>query len=104
MLARVLGQLHYGASAAAIGNAGGIAVPANIIPFLLRGINLLGIDLVMRPYDLRVAAWARIAADMPRDYLSSMTSLISLSDLPQAGADIIQGKVKGRLVVDVKAG
>ena len=104
MLARVLGQLHYGASAAAIGNAGGIAVPANIIPFLLRGINLLGIDSVMRPYDDRVAAWARIAADMPRDYLSSMTSLISLSDLPQAGADIIQGKVKGRLVVDVKAG
>ena len=104
MLARVLGQLHYGASAAAIGNAGGIAVPANIIPFLLRGINLLGIDSVMRPYDDRVAAWARIAADMPRDYLSSMTNLISLSDLPQAGADIIQGKVKGRLVVDVKAG
>lgn len=104
MLARVLGQLHYGASAAAIGNAGGIAVPANIIPFLLRGINLLGIDSVMRPYADRVAAWDRIASDMPRDYLTSMTRLITLADLPQAGADIIQGKVKGRLVVDVKAG
>ena len=101
MLARILGQLAYGASAAAIGNAGGIAVPANIIPFLLRGVNLLGIDSVMRPYDDRVGAWARIASDMPKQALADMSKVIHLSDLPEAGAAILKGKVKGRLIVDV---
>ena len=102
MLARVLGQLQYGASAAAIGNAGGIAVPANIIPFLLRGVNLLGIDSVMRPYDNRITAWARIAKDLPKQSLHEMTDIIGLSDLPEAGAQILRGKVKGRLIVDVQ--
>lgn len=102
MLARILGQLQYGASAAAIGNAGGIAVPANIIPFLLRGVNLLGIDSVMRPYDNRIAAWARIAKDLPKQSLSEMTEIIGLSDLPEAGAQILRGQVKGRLIVDVQ--
>ena len=101
MLARILGQLAYGASAAAIGNAGGIAVPANIIPFLLRGVNLLGIDSVMRPYDDRVGAWARIASDMPKQALADMSEVIHLSDLPEAGAAILKGQVKGRLIVDV---
>lgn len=101
MLARILGQLAYGASAAAIGNAGGIAVPANIIPFLLRGVNLLGIDSVMRPYDDRIGAWARIASDMPKQALADMSQVIHLSDLPEAGASILKGQVKGRLIVDV---
>ena len=101
MLARILGQLHYGASAAAIGNAGGIAVPANIIPFLLRGVNLLGIDSVMRPYEDRVAAWARIASDMPKQALAEMSEVIALHDLPEAGAKILKGQIKGRLIVDV---
>ena len=101
MLARILGQLHYGASAAAIGNAGGVAVPANVIPFLLRGVNLLGIDSVMRPYEQRVQAWERIAKDMPRDVLDDMCATISLADLPEAGAQILSGQVKGRLVVEI---
>ena len=101
MLARILGQLHYGASAAAIGNAGGIAVPANIIPFLLRGVNLLGIDSVMRPYEDRIAAWARIASDMPKQALAEMSEVIALHDLPEAGAKILKGQIKGRLIVDV---
>ena len=101
MLARILGQLHYGASAAAIGNAGGVAVPANIIPFLLRGINLLGIDSVMRPYEDRVRAWQRICDDMPKEILASTTQMITMADLLQAGQDILAGKVKGRLVVDI---
>ena len=63
MLARILGQLKYGCSAAAIGNAGGLQVPASVIPLLLRRINLLGIDSVNQPYDSRVQAWARLAAD-----------------------------------------
>ncbi len=102
MLARILGQLKYGASAAAIGNAGGVAVPANIIPFLLRGVNLLGIDSVMRPYDERMAAWARIAKDMPKEALEEMTETILLDDLPEAGQKILKGQIKGRLIVDVE--
>ena len=102
MLARVLGQLKYGASAAAIGNAGGVAVPANIIPFLFRGVNLLGIDSVMRPYDNRIAAWARIAKDMPKASLSQIGAMITLDDLPEAGLSILKGQIKGRLIVDVQ--
>ena len=103
MLARVLGQLKYNASAAAVGNAGGLVVPANIIPFLLRGINLLGIDSVMQPYDRRLQVWDRIARDLPMDKLESMIEPATLSDLPRLGADILKGQVKGRVVVDVNA-
>ena len=103
MLARVLGQLKYGGSATAIGNAGGAALPASIIPFLLRGINLLGIDSVMQPYDNRLRAWERIAKDLPMDKLEAMIHLATLSDLPALGKDILKGQVKGRVVVDVNA-
>ena len=101
MLARVLGQMEYGASVAAVGLAGGAALPATVIPFLLRGVNLLGIDSVMQPYDNRGRAWARIAKDLPMDNLEAMVQPATLSDLPQLGADILKGQVKGRVVVDV---
>jgi acrylyl-CoA reductase (NADPH) len=103
MLARVLGQMEYGASVAAVGLAGGANLPATVIPFLLRGVNLLGIDSVMQPYDNRLRAWARIARDLPMDKLDAMIQPATLSDLPQLGADILAGKVKGRVVVDVNA-
>ncbi|MBQ2261029.1 MAG: oxidoreductase [Loktanella sp.] len=103
MLARVLGQMQYGASVAAVGLAGGANLPATVIPFLLRGVNLLGIDSVMQPYDNRVRAWARIAKDLPTDRLEAMIQPAVLSDLPQLGADILAGQVKGRVVVDVNA-
>ncbi|NOC44751.1 acryloyl-CoA reductase [Ruegeria sp. HKCCD7559] len=103
MLARVLGQMKYGCSVAAVGLAGGAAVPATVIPFLLRGVNLLGIDSVMQPYDNRVRAWKRIATDLPMDKLEAMVQPAGLSDLPQLGADILKGQVKGRVVVDVNA-
>ena len=99
MLARILGQMKYGCSVAAIGNAGGIQVPASVIPFLLRGINLLGIDSVNQPYDSRVQAWSRLAADFPLDKLDSISTEIGLDDLPQAGKDILNGKIQGRYVV-----
>ena len=101
MLARVLGQLKYGASAASVGLAGGAGLPATVIPFLLRGVNLLGIDSVMQPYDNRLRAWARIAQDLPMDKLEAMIQTATLSDLPRLGADILKGQVKGRVVVDV---
>tara|TARA_R110002096_G_scaffold155130_12_gene319419 strand:- start:5015 stop:6004 length:990 start_codon:yes stop_codon:yes gene_type:complete len=103
MLARVLGQMKYGASVAAVGLAGGAALPATVIPFLLRGVNLLGIDSVMRPYDDRTRAWARIARDLPMAKLEAMVQPATLADLPRLGADILKGKVQGRVVVDVNA-
>ncbi|WP_171129385.1 MULTISPECIES: acryloyl-CoA reductase [unclassified Ruegeria] len=103
MLARVLGQMKYGCSVAAVGLAGGAGLPATVIPFLLRGVNLLGIDSVMQPYDNRVRAWNRIATDLPMDKLEAMVQPATLSDLPKLGADILQGQVKGRVVVDVNA-
>ncbi len=103
MLARVLGQMKYGASVAAVGLAGGAALPATVIPFLLRGVNLLGIDSVMQPYENRLRAWERIAKDLPMDKLEAMINPATLSDLPKLGADILKGQVKGRVVVDVNA-
>jgi len=103
MLARVLGQMKYGASVAAVGLAGGAGMPASVIPFLLRGVNLLGIDSVLQPYDNRVRAWARIAKDLPMDKLEAMIQPATLADLPALGEGILRGQVKGRVVVDVNA-
>jgi len=103
MLARVLGQMKYGASVSAVGLAGGAQLPATVIPFLLRGVNLLGIDSVMRPYSDRVRAWARIARDLPMDKLEAMVNPQGLSDLPALGEAILKGQVQGRVVVDVNA-
>ncbi len=103
MLARLLGQMKYGASVAAVGLAGGAGLPATVVPFLLRGVNLLGIDSVMQPYDNRVRAWTRIAHDLPMAKLDAMVQPATLADLPDLGAAILQGQVKGRVVVDVNA-
>ena len=103
MLARVLGQMKYGASVAAVGLAGGAGLPATVIPFLLRGVNLLGIDSVMQPYENRLRAWERIAADLPMDKLEAMIQPATLADLPELGRGILKGQVKGRVVVDVNA-
>ncbi|MGL4406438.1 MAG: acryloyl-CoA reductase [Notoacmeibacter sp.] len=102
MLARVLGQMKYGASVAAVGLAGGASLPATVIPFLLRGVNLLGIDSVMQPYENRMKAWARIATDLPMDKLEAMITPAGLGDLPTLGAAILKGQVQGRVVVDVR--
>jgi acrylyl-CoA reductase (NADPH) len=101
MLARVLGQIKYGGSVAAVGLAGGADLPATVIPFLLRGVNLLGIDSVMQPYDNRLRAWQRIGKDLPLSKLEDMVVPATLSDLPKLGADILNGQVRGRVVVDV---
>ncbi|NNE80175.1 MAG: oxidoreductase [Silicimonas sp.] len=103
MLARVLGQMKYGGSVAAVGLAGGAGLPATVVPFLLRGVNLLGIDSVMQPYDNRLRAWQRVASDLPPGKLEAMIQPATLDDLPRLGADILKGQVKGRVVVDVNA-
>jgi len=103
MLARVLGQMEYGASVAAVGLAGGAGLPATVIPFLLRGVNLLGIDSVMQPYENRVTAWQRIASTLPQEPLAAMVTKATLEELPKLGAEILKGQVRGRIVVDVNA-
>ena len=101
MLARVLGQLKYGASVASVGLAGGSALPASVIPFLLRGVNILGIDSVTKPFADRQKAWARLARDLDLAKLEAMILPATLTDLPVLGAAILQGQVKGRVVVDL---
>ncbi len=102
MLGRVLKQMKYGTSVAAIGLAGGAAIEGALItPFILRGVNLLGIDSVMQPYDNRLRAWKRIAQDLPMDRLEAMVEPATLSDLPRLGSAILKGQVRGRVVVDV---
>lgn len=103
MLARVLGQMRYGSSVAAVGLAGGAALPATVIPFLLRAVNLLGIDSVLQPYDNRLRAWDRIARDLPVGKLEAMIQPATLEELPALGAAILKGQVRGRVVVDVNA-
>ena len=103
MLARVFGQMFYGSSVAAVGNAGGARLPASVMPFILRGVNLLGIDSVIQPYQNRLKAWERLASDLPMDKLEAMITPATLSDLPRLGVDILKGQVRGRVVVDVNA-
>ncbi len=100
-LARVAKQLKYGASIAAVGLAGGVDVPLSIVPFLLRGVNLLGIDSVLQPFAAREAAWARLVRDLDLDVLERMIQPARLADLPELGARILKGGVQGRVVVDV---
>ncbi len=103
MLARVLGQMKYRASVAAVGLAGGADLPASVIPFLLRGVNLLGIDSVMQPYENRLTAWRRIVSDLPMDRLEAIIQPAVLADLPDLAKAILKGQVKGRVVIDVNA-
>ena len=104
MLGRVLKQMRYGASVAAVGLAGGPAIEGALVtPFILRGVNLLGIDSVMRPYRDRVEAWGRIARDLPMEKLETMIEPATLAELPKLGADILKGGVRGRVVVDVNS-
>lgn len=100
-LSRLLGQLKYGASVAVVGNAGGNNLSASAIPFMLRGINMLGIDSAMQPFEKRVQVWDRLNKDFPKSFFDTITKVISLSDLPRVGKEILSGNIKGRLVVDV---
>ena len=100
-LANVLTQLRYGASVAACGLAGGNDLPASVIPILLRGVNLLGIDSVMCPIERRNAAWRRLVRDLPASKLQSVTEVAKLDHMPALGRRILDGKVRGRVVVDM---
>lgn len=100
-LAHVLATLTLHGAVAACGNAGGIDLATTVLPFLLRGVTLAGIDSAQCPNPRRVEAWRRLAADLPDAVLDGITSEATLSDLPELGARILKGEVRGRVVVDV---
>jgi len=100
-LAALLPALAYNTSVAASGNAGGFDLPTTVLPFILRGVNLLGISSVNVPYEPRVAAWERLATDLPLDLLESMIRIASLDEMPELAQAICDGKVRGRVVVDL---
>ncbi|CAA7619884.1 MDR family oxidoreductase [Magnetospirillum sp. UT-4] len=100
-LAAVLAAIRLHGAVAACGNAGGIDLATTVLPFLLRGINLLGIDSAQCANARRVQAWERLAAEMPADLLDSMTTGATLADLPDLAGRILKGEVRGRVVVDV---
>lgn len=93
----------YGGPVAACGLAGGNDLPASVLPFILRGITLYGIDSVMAPQAKREQAWQRLAQDLPLDSLEQMTTLHPMSSLPTLARQILEGQTRGRVVIDVKA-
>lgn len=102
-LACVLPQIAYRGSVAAVGLAGGNKLETTVIPFLLRGVNLLGIDSVMSLPAERREAWQRLVRDLPMDKLDAMTEVVSLAEVLPLGQAILKGEVRGRVVVDVRA-
>jgi acrylyl-CoA reductase (NADPH) len=100
-LANVLSMLRYGGAVAACGLAGGIDLPTSVAPFILRGIALLGVDSVMCPQNLRREAWRRLDSDLDRGKLAEITTEIGLDGVIEAGRRIVEGGVRGRIVVKI---
>jgi acrylyl-CoA reductase (NADPH) len=100
-LANVLSMIRYRGAVAACGLAGGMDLPATVAPFILRGVSLLGIDSVLRPVADRRLAWRRLETDLDRAKLAEMTSEIGLAEVMEAGRKIVDGGVRGRIVVKI---
>jgi len=100
-LANVLSMTRYGGAISACGLAGGMDLPATVAPFILRGVSLIGIDSVMCPLERRREAWKRLASDIDAGKLAAMTSEIDLAGVMDAGRRIVEGAVRGRIVVKI---
>jgi acrylyl-CoA reductase (NADPH) len=101
-LANVLSMTKYGGAVAACGLAGGMDLPSSVAPFILRGVSLLGIDSVQCPRERRQEAWRRLASDLDRGKLEAMTTQIGLSDVIETAGNILDGRVRGRIVVKIR--
>ena len=101
-LAHVLSEMKYHGVVAACGLAGGADLPGTVIPFLLRGVRLIGIDSVMCPYAARIRAWERLAKELPINQLNAATTKVALRDVVPWGEKILKGQIKGRLLIDVQ--
>ena len=100
-LANILSTLQYGAAVAAYGLAGGTALNTTVLPFILRGVSLIGIDSVMAPYEQRVNTWQKIVLDLPPEKFEMMMQVEPLSNIEQLSKRILTGEVRGRVVLDV---
>jgi len=100
-LANVLASTRYGGAVACCGLAQGMDLPASVAPFILRGVALLGVDSVMAPKEKRLEAWTRLARDLDPSKLDALTTTIGFDDILGAGKDIVEGKIRGRVVVDM---
>jgi acrylyl-CoA reductase (NADPH) len=100
-LANVLSMTRYGGAVSACGLAGGMDLPASVAPFILRGVSLLGIDSVLCPLAQRIEAWRRLETDLDKSKIAAMTSEIGLDAVIAAGRSIVDGKVRGRIVVKI---
>jgi acrylyl-CoA reductase (NADPH) len=100
-LANLLSMTRYGGAIAACGLAQGMDLPASVAPFILRGVSLLGVDSVMCPRPRRLAAWQRLARDLDHGKLNAMRTTIELADVPATAQAIVEGKVRGRVVVKI---
>jgi acrylyl-CoA reductase (NADPH) len=100
-LANLLSQTRYRGAIAACGLAGGMDLPGSVAPFILRGVRLIGIDSVQCPMGPRLSAWARLARDLDRGLLASLTQTIPFEKVFEVGAAIVQGQVRGRVVVEI---
>ncbi|MCD2178205.1 MDR family oxidoreductase [Rhizobium sp. C1] len=100
-LANILAQTNYGGAVAACGLAGGADLPATVMPHILRGVALLGVDSVMAPMALRKQAWQTLAETLNTDHLAAMTTVEPMSKLPELAEAIVAGKIRGRVVIDV---
>ena len=104
VLARVLAEMNYGGVVAACGLAGGADLPTTVMPFILRGVKLIGVDSVMLPFEDRLKAWQRIERDLPVEMLAGIASkCVSLDQLKEAAKSMLAGQLKGRVLVDVNA-
>ncbi len=101
ILANVIAMTKLGGAVAACGNAAGMDLPTSVAPFILRGVSLLGINSVIMPKPLREEAWARLVTDLDRDKLKAMTTTIGFDQIKETGEKIAEGKVRGRVVVQV---
>jgi acrylyl-CoA reductase (NADPH) len=102
-LANACAQTRYRGAVAACGLAQGMDFPTSVAPFILRGVSLLGIDSVMAPQTLREPAWSRLARDLDATAIERMSRVVALADTLGAANDIVNGAIRGRLVVDVNA-
>lgn len=100
MLAKVIAQTKYQGTVTACGLAGGVDLPSTVMPFILRGVRLQGIDSVMASIERRDEAWARLVSDLPAGKLDEMTEIVPMSELPNRGEAIMAGRTRGRIVVD----
>lgn len=101
VLARALAEMQYGGSVAACGLAGGFALPTTVMPFILRGVNLLGVDSVSCPYEKRLAAWNDIIAQLPESYYQQACQTIALDAVPDYADKIVKGQVTGRVLIEL---